>query len=139
VIAAAAESWKVVLAGALLAAVVLAWRGRAPRTALGRARATSLILVAVCLYGLGLLAAFGDQRSLATFVYAAGIGVCALALWLSRGSDPGEGPGGGDSGDEQPPPDSGGAPAFDWESFERQFRDYARRSDGRDRASSSKR
>ncbi len=136
---AATGSLKVALALALLVAVALAARGRAPRTALGRARATSLLLVAVCLYALGLLAAFGDQRSLATFVYAAGIGVCALALWLSRGSDPGGGPGGGDSGDEQPPPDPGGAPAFDWEAFERQFRDYARRSDGRDRASSSRR
>jgi hypothetical protein len=122
-----AQGWKLALAAALLAAIVVAGWARAPRQRVQRGELPRLMLAATALYAVGLAASLTHHGSLAAIVYAAGISVCALALWLSRGTDPGEGPGGGeDPGDEQPPPDPGGAPAFDWAAFERQFRDYAR-------------
>jgi hypothetical protein len=62
-------------------------------------------------------------------VYVAGIAACALAAWLSRGSDSEDPPDGGDDDptDREPPPDPDGLPQFDWAAFERQFRAYSRR------------
>ena len=66
---------------------------------------------------------------LAALVYAAGISVCALAAWLSRGSDSEDGPPGGEEPeDEQPPPEPDGLPTFDWSAFEREFRAHAEES-----------
>jgi hypothetical protein len=64
---------------------------------------------------------------LAAMVYAAGITICALAAWLSRGSDSEDPPRGEEPFDEQPPPEPDGLPDLDWESFERQFRSYSER------------
>jgi len=60
------------------------------------------------------------------FIYAAGIVVAALAAWLSRGSDPDDPP---DERalDEEPPRHPDGLPV-DWDSFERDLRDYTERA-----------
>src|SRR5579862_9427760 len=93
---------KAVLGLALLGAIVLSVRARAPRRGL---------------HG-------GDLHRLvasALFLYAAGIATAALAAWLSRG--------GSDFGD--PPPEDPPSPLDpepDWEKFERDLRDYVART-----------
>jgi hypothetical protein len=82
------------------------------------------------LYGVGGLASLAGHPTVAALAYAAGISVCALALWLSRGSDADDPPRGGeDPSDEQPPPAPDGMPQFDWNAFEREFRTYSGSSD----------
>ena len=87
-----------------------------------------LVAGALALYGVGTIAILSRHAVLAALLYAAGIGVSALAAWLSRGSDSGGGPPPGDEpADEQPPPDPDGLPMFDWAAFEREFSAYATR------------
>jgi hypothetical protein len=107
-------AWKLVLVLVLVAGIMLSACARAPRRPLPRAELRRLVLAALILYAVG--------------VYVSGIAACALAAWLSRGSDSEDPPGGGeDPPDEQPPPDPDGLPMFDWPAFERQFRSYASR------------
>jgi hypothetical protein len=81
---------------------------------------------ALGLYAVGGLASLTHHPELAAFVYASGIIICALAAWLSRGSDSEDPPSDGeDPADEQPPPEPDGVPRFDWAAFERDFRAYA--------------
>ena len=79
------------------------------------------------------LASLTHHPALAGVVYAAGIMVCALAAWLSRGTDSEDPPRGNEPGDERPPPEPDGVPKFDWAEFERAFRAHSERQ-GRDRA-----
>jgi hypothetical protein len=120
-------AWKLVLAVGLAAAIVLSLRARAPRRAVPGAELRRLVFSAVVLYAVGGLASITHHPALAGIVYASGIAVCALAAWLSRGSDSEDPPGGEEPVDEQPPPEPDGLPAFDWAHFETQFRDYSER------------
>ncbi len=85
------------------------------------------MLSALALYVVGGIATISHHATVAALLYAAGIGVCALALWLSRGTDSGDDPprGGGEPSDEQPPPSPDGLPEFDWAAFEKEFRAHA--------------
>lgn len=80
-------------------------------TALAAGTYLGAVLAAV-LAGLGLPAAL--------LALAGGELVC-LAAWLERGH------GGGGGGGEGPEPEDEPVPPFDWDEFERRFRDYARR------------
>lgn len=122
-------AWKLCLAIALVGAILLAAYGTAPRRVVPHAELRRLVLSAIALYAVGGVASLTHHSTLAALVYASGIAVCALALWLSRGRDAGEDPprGGEEPSDQQPPPAPDGAPTFDWAAFEREFRDYARR------------
>jgi hypothetical protein len=129
VLVAPADSWKLVLAIALFAAVVAGARSRPPRRSLPAHEMRRLVLGAVALYGVGLAASLTRHSLLAVILYAGGIAVSALALWLSRGIDSRGGPPGDDTPvDEPPSPPPTGAPHFDWTAFERDLHDYARRS-----------
>jgi hypothetical protein len=87
------------------------------------------VLAALSLYGVGVVASMTHHALLDGVVYVAGIAACALAAWLSRGTDPDDPPRGGDEPiDEQPPPTPDGVPQFDWLAFEREFREYSERS-----------
>jgi hypothetical protein len=120
------DAWKLVLAIVLGAAIVLSAWGRAPRRAVPRADLRRLVISAIGLYAVGGLASITHHPQLAVFVYASGIVICALAAWLSRGSDSEDPPSDGeDPADEQPPPEPDGVPGFDWAAFERDFRAYA--------------
>jgi hypothetical protein len=122
------QAWKVVLAVTLFGAVLLSAFAHAPRQAVAWTELRRLVLSAMGLYGAGLLAWVTGHRQLAGIVYAAGIAVCALALWLWRGSDPEDPPDDDDEPvDEQPPPEPDGLPTFDWAAFEQQFRAYTKR------------
>jgi hypothetical protein len=122
------DAWKLALAVALGAAILMSLRAQAPKRAVPGAELRRLVYAAVALYVVGALAWMTNHPALAGIVYAVGIATAALAAWLSRGRDSGEDPPGGDDpGDEQPPPGPGGLPYFDWASFERDFRSYAAR------------
>lgn len=126
------EAWKLALAIGLGVAILLGAWGAAPRRSVPRAELRRLVVCALLLYTLGAIASLSDHPTLAAIAYACGISVCALALWLSRGSDADDPPRGGeDPSDEQPPPAPDGLPEFDWAAFEREFRSYARRSAAR--------
>lgn len=120
-------AWKLVLAIALGAAIVTSAWAKAPKRAFPGVELRRLVFGALVLYAVGLAASLTHHAVLAAVLYAAGITVSALAAWLSRGSDSGGPPRWDDPADEQPPPDPDGVPGFDWQTFEQQFRDYARR------------
>lgn len=122
------DAWKLVLAIALAGAIFVSLYARAPRRAIPGGELRRLVISALGLYGVGGLASATHHPMLAALVYAAGIAVCALAAWLSRGSDSEDPPDGEEPVDEQPPPEPDGLPTFDWTAFEQEFRAYADRS-----------
>jgi hypothetical protein len=122
------QAWKVVLAIVLLVAIFLSACAHAPKQPIARGELRQLVVSALGLYAVGLLASLTHHGQLAGIVYAAGIVVCALAVWLSRGIDPDDPPDEPDEPvDEQPPPEPDGLPEFDWAAFEQLFRDYTSR------------
>jgi hypothetical protein len=121
-------AWKLVLAITLAAAIVVSACANAPRRAVPGGDLRRLIAAALALYAVGGVASLTHHPSLAGLVYAAGIMVCALAAWLSRGTDSEDPPRGDDPVDEQPPPEPDGLPTLDWNEFERAFRAYSERT-----------
>ena len=121
------DAWKLVLAILLGVGIFVSVYARAPRRAVPGSDLRRLVISALTLYAVGGLASLTHHPLLAGLVYAAGIIVCALAAWLSRGSDSEDPPGGEEPVDEQPPPEPDGVPAFDWAAFERDFRAYSER------------
>jgi hypothetical protein len=122
-------AWKLVLVLFLVGAIMAAACARAPRRPLPRTELRRLVFAALSLYAVGVFASLTHHAVLAGVVYASGIAACALAAWLSRGSDSDDPPRGGeDPIDPGPPPDDpDGLPLFDWTAFERQFRAYSSR------------
>jgi hypothetical protein len=122
------QAWKVVLAVVLCVAILVSASARAPQRSVPGSELRRLVASALLLYAVGALASMRHHTALAALVYAAGIGVCAFAAWLSRGhGDSDDPPGGDDPCDEQPPPDPDGVPRFDWPAFERELLAYTRR------------
>jgi hypothetical protein len=123
-------AWKLAFAVVLVAAIATSAFARAPRRAADPVELRRLVICALGLYAVGGLATLTHHSVLAGVVYASGISVAALAAWLSRGRDQEDPPdgGGSDPVDEQPPPRPDGLPYWDWERFERDFREYARLS-----------
>ena len=115
--------WKLVLAAALVAAILIGALGRAPRRPVPRTDLRALVGGALLLYAVGLTAALTHRPTLAAIVYGSGIAVSSLAGWLSRGADSGDPPGGTGLSQEPPPPDTGAGDDFDWDALERQFRE----------------
>jgi hypothetical protein len=123
-----AHSWKLVLAVILLGAILGGICARPPRHSVARVELRRLVLAAVALYAVGLLASLAGRGELAGLVYAAGIMICSLAVWLSRGMDADDPPSDGHGGDESPIDDGPpGFPVLDWDEFERELRSYADR------------
>jgi hypothetical protein len=124
-------AWKLVLALVLVGGILLSALARAPRRPLPRAELRRLVFAALTLYAVGVFASLTHHAVLAGLVYVSGIAACALAAWLSRGSDsedpPDEGGGEGPPDPVLPPDDPDGVPLFDWAAFERQFRAYSSR------------
>jgi hypothetical protein len=133
-------AWKLVLVVVLVGAILVSACARAPRRPLPRVELRRLVLAALTLYGVGVFASLTHHPLLAGVVYVSGIGACALAAWLSRGIDPEDPPddGGQQPPNEEPPPHGpDGLPAFEWASFERQFRAYSEHERAYARASRS--
>src|SRR5581483_7516474 len=110
------QAWKLVLAVVLLAAIFLSACAHAPKQPIARRELRQLVVSALGLYAVGVLASVTHHGQLAGIVYAAGIIVCALAVWLSRGIEPDDPPAGPDD-----------LTAYEWAEFERKFRDYSER------------
>ena len=129
-------AWKVVLAVVLISGILVSAYAHAPRRAVPGGDLRRLVLSALALYAVGGLASLTGHPAIAAIVYAAGILVCALAAYLSRGRDSEDPPDddGDEPVDEQPPPEPDGLPWFDWAAFERDFRAYAEREPQRDTA-----
>jgi hypothetical protein len=129
------NEWKLALTAGLLVAILCSVALRAPREPIDQLELHRLMFAALLLYGVGAVASLTHRGALAGIVYASGILVCSLAVWLSRGSDRGDGPdwpGGREPPeDEHPPPGFDGIPPVDWDEFERERaaweRDTARR------------
>jgi uncharacterized membrane protein YfcA len=121
------DAWKLVLAVVLACGILVSAYAHAPRKAVAGSDLRRLVISALTLYVVGGLASVTGHAALAALVYAAGIVVCALAAWLSRGRDSEDPPDDGDEPlDEQPPPEPDGL-RFDWATFERDFRSFADR------------
>jgi hypothetical protein len=119
--------WKLALAIILLGAVAASACVRAPRRSVPFSELRRLVVCALSLYVIGGVASLTHHPALAGLVYGAGIATAALAAWLSRGRDPDDPPDGDEPVLAPPPSDPDGLPRFDWQRFEREFRDYARR------------
>jgi hypothetical protein len=122
-----ADAWKIVLAVALFSAVLASARVRPPRQPVPVAELRRLVLGAIALYGVGFAASMTRHMPLAVILYSCGIGVSALAAWLSR-AEAGSDPPPDEAPADEPPSDPDGSPRFDWAQFERELEDYTRRS-----------
>ncbi len=116
-------AFKLGFALALVLAILASACARAPRRSVDPAELRRLVVCALGLYGVGGFASLTHHSDLAGLVYGAGIGVSALAAWLSRGRDQ-EDPPGDEDPVHQPPPEPDGLREFDWARFEREFRAY---------------
>ncbi len=123
-------AWKLILAVTLAGAIVVSARASAPRRAVPDGELRRLVASALVLYMVGGVASLTHHPGLAGLVYAAGIITCALAAWLSRGTDSEDPPRGDEPVDEQPPPEPDGLPTLNWAEFERAFRAYSERERG---------
>jgi hypothetical protein len=123
------DAWKLLLALVLCGGICASAFGHAPRRAVPRTGLRRLVVGALALYAAGGLASVNGHSELAGLLYAGGIAICALALWLSRGTDSEDPPPGGEEPvDEHPPPEPDGMPGLDWGAFEREFRAYCERT-----------
>jgi hypothetical protein len=120
-------AWKLAFAAVLLGAIVASACARAPRRSVPATELRRLVLCALALYGVGGLASLTHHPGLAGPVYGAGISIAALAAWLSRGRDQEDPPDGDQPVQPPPAPDPDGVMRLDWDRFEREFREYARR------------
>lgn len=117
---------KALIALLLIAVITISVFARAPRQAISGPELRRLMLGALCLYAAGAAAALSDHPTLAICTLGTGVIVAALAAWLSRGSDQDDPPG-GVRPFHRPPPEPDGVPEIDWDRFERDLRDWARR------------
>jgi hypothetical protein len=118
---------KLTLAAFLGAAIFASALIRPPRRSYPRDDLRLMVASALGLYCVGVTASLTDHAALAAAVYACGIGISALAVWFSRGSDRGEPPDAEEPPDTPPPADPEDPPEFDWDAFERGFRVYSER------------
>lgn len=123
------QSWKLALTILLMLAIFGSVLLRAPRTPVARLELQYLLGAAILLYAIGAVASLSHRAVLAGIVYAFGILVCSLAVWLSRGSNRGRGFEGGEDGSpvHDPPPGGDGVPPIDWDAFERELAELSRR------------
>jgi hypothetical protein len=112
---------------ALIAAIVISASIRAPRRHVPTPELGRLLVAALALYAVGGVAIADGHATLAVAAFAAGVVASAFAAWLSRGSDQDDGPGDADPRGRRPPPDPDGLPIIDWDRFERELREWARR------------
>lgn len=112
---------------ALIAAIVISASVRAPRRHVPAPELRRLLIAALALYAVGGVAIIDGRPTPAVAAFAAGVIASAFGAWLSRGSDQDDGPGGGGPFDRPPPPHPDGLPEIDWDRFERELHDWARR------------
>jgi hypothetical protein len=109
-----------------VATIAWAFFGPPPRRPVRQGLRWRLTLLAGTLYGLAIGGFMANALAVLGFSVAAANEVVCAIHWLGRRRDDGGGGGGGGGGNDGP--DDPDDPRFDWDSFERAFRDYARRS-----------
>jgi|SRR5579859_1591847 len=119
--------WKLVLAAALAAGISASAMVSPPRRSFPRADLRVMLLAALGLYIVGFGASLTHHGAIAAAVYACGISISALAVWLSRGKDLRDPPPGDDPPDEPQPAGPNDPTAFDWDAFERELGVYSDR------------
>jgi hypothetical protein len=119
------------LAGILVAGLT----ARPPRMPVTPRELISLVLAVVALYLVGAGALFAHRTGLAAVVFAAGLTLAALAIWLSRGGTPPRPAEDGREPEVEPPPPA----PFDWSFYEQQLRDQGRPEEVQRAARSSSR
>jgi hypothetical protein len=124
---------KLALAAFLGIAIFASALIRPPRRSYPRADLRLMVASALGLYCVGLGASLSNHPAMAAAVYACGIGISALAVWLSRGTDREEPPHRDEPPEGPPPVGPDDPPEFDWDSFERELRAYIARRE-RERA-----
>lgn len=125
--------WKLALAAVLGTAIFASALISPPRRSFPRADLRVMVGAALGLYCVGLGASLSHRAAVAAVVYACGVAISALAVWLSRGSDRSEPPPGEDPPQAPPPAGPEDRPQIDWEAFERQLGVYAQQRE-RERA-----
>lgn len=110
----------------LIAAIAISVSARATRRHVPTPGLRLLLIAVLTLYAVGCAAIVHGQLIPAVAAFAAGMIACAFGAWLSRGSDHGGPPSGGDPFDRPPPRRPDGPPEIDWDRFERELRDWAR-------------
>ena len=110
----------------LIAAIVISASSSATRRHVPTPGLRLLLIAVLTLYAVGCAAIVHGQLIPAVAAFAAGMIACAFGAWLSRGSDQGDPPSGGDPFDRPPPRRPDGPPEIDWDRFERELRDWAR-------------
>jgi hypothetical protein len=125
--------WKLVLAAALAVGISASALAKPPRRSFPRADLRVMLLAALGLYLVGLGASLTHHGGVGAAVYACGISISALAVWLSRGKDLRDPPPGDDPPDAPPPSGPDDPSDFDWEAFERDLGVYAERQRRRER------
>jgi uncharacterized membrane protein YphA (DoxX/SURF4 family) len=111
----------------LIAAIVISASVGATRRHVPTPGLRLLLIAVLTLYAVGCAAIVHGQLTPAVAAFAAGMIVCAFGAWLSRGSDKGEPPSGGEPFDRPPPRRPDCPPEIDWDRFERELRDWAGR------------
>jgi hypothetical protein len=119
--------WKLGLAAVLGAAIFASALVRPPRRSFPQGDLRIMVCAALGLYCVGLGASLTHHAAMAAAVYACGISISAMAVWLSRGHDRREPPRRDDPPEAPPPAGPDEPPAFDWDSFERQLGVYSDR------------
>ncbi len=118
-------AWKLIPAILMLGALVAGFLARPPREPVSSRELKQLVAAVAALYMVGGVALAMHRTPLAAIVFGAGLVLCALALWLSRGHTPppkddNDGGGGGGEPPLEPLPLG---PDFDWAYYEDQFRE----------------
>ncbi len=121
------NGWTLVVAAGLAALIFASVLAKAPRGDRGSPDPRRLVLASLALYAVGTAAWIEGHLRLAAILYGVGIGTAAFGAWLSRIGDGGERLPTATRGPADPPPDPGGAPPFDWETFERELLHYTAR------------
>jgi hypothetical protein len=111
------DAAKLLLTAVLAAALAGALLGPPP-AAPRRTTAACLALGGCALYVLALIVALEGYGAVGTVLVGPGVGLLALAGWLSRGSDDG---GGDDDRTDEPE-----LPPIDWDDFDRLREEWAR-------------
>jgi hypothetical protein len=119
--------WKLALAATLGVTIFASALVRPPRRSYPNGDLRLMVGAALGLYGVGLGATLTHHGPVAAALYACGIGISALAAWLSRGSDGWRPPRREEAPEAPPPGGPGGPPEIDWEAWERQLGTNAQR------------
>jgi hypothetical protein len=111
----------------LIAAIVISASARATRRHVPTPGLRLLLIAVLTLYAVGCAAIVDGQLTPGVAAFAAGMIACGFGAWLSRRSDQGDPPSRGEPFDGPPPRRPDGPPEIDWDRFEGELRDWARR------------